>query len=34
MDERTLARTAGFAALQANLSRMLAAIAGYVRAHV
>jgi N-formylglutamate deformylase len=34
MDERTLARTAGFAALQANLSRMLAAIAAYVRARV
>jgi N-formylglutamate deformylase len=34
MDERTLARTAGFAALQANLSRMLAAIAAYVRARI
>jgi N-formylglutamate amidohydrolase len=34
MDERTLARTAGFAALQANLSRMLAVIAAYVRARV
>ena len=34
MDERTLARTAGFAALQENLNRMLAAIAAYVRARV
>jgi N-formylglutamate deformylase len=34
MDERTLARTTGFAALQANLNRMLAAIAAYVRARL
>ena len=34
MDEPTLAKTAGFAPLQANLSRMLAAIGAYVRARV
>ena len=32
MDERTLAKTAGFAALQANLERLLASLAAYVRA--
>jgi N-formylglutamate deformylase len=34
MDERTLARSAGFAALHANLERLLAALAAYVRARV
>ena len=34
MDERTLAKNAGFAALQANLNRMLGALAGYIRARV
>jgi len=34
MDERTLAKTAGFATLRANVERLLTALASYVRARV
>jgi N-formylglutamate deformylase len=34
MNERTLAKTAGFARLQANLERLLASLASYVRARI
>ena len=34
MDERTLAKTAGFTVLQANLGRLLASLASYVRTRV
>jgi N-formylglutamate amidohydrolase len=34
MDETTLEKNAGFAALRADLARLLEALSGYVRAHV